>query len=127
VNLEFTPATMTPPGLSLGAIDAAELLAYRLCDPRCLLAMESAPGDPKACTCTCGGRWHAALVLATVLPQPWTCSECGGVAEDCARAEAAGGACCPHCRHPEFVRLTAAAVVAELAAVVAEPRNGAGS
>lgn len=109
-------------------IEAADLLHARLCDPRCLLAMESPPGDRKACTCVCGGRWHAALVFAEVLPQPWMCPECGGAPEDCARArqqperedlgvrmEIGTRGCCPDCGHTPDVlayarRFLAAAV-----------------
>lgn len=92
-----------------GPVEAAELLAYRLCDPRCLLAMESAPGDTTACTCACGGRYHAALVFAEVLPQPWMCPSCQQAPEDCCRvrAVAGGGPCCDDCGHTPPVLDTA--------------------
>jgi hypothetical protein len=94
--------------------DAAYLLFAGLCDPRCLLAMNTPPGDTSSCTCVCGGRYHAALVFHDVMPQPWFCPECGGAPEDCvrfrdawlARIEAegdpgftTGGKCCPDCGH----------------------------
>jgi hypothetical protein len=74
-------------------VEACDLLDARLCDPRCLLAMDTPPGT--ACACRCGGRWHAALVFATVNEQPWVCPACAGVPEDCVRR----GRCCPECGH----------------------------
>lgn len=99
--------------------EAADLLFARLCDPRCLLAMDTQPGTP--CSCSCGGRWHAALVFAPVLPQPWCCPECGAVAEDCARARTAPvvaeqGACCSLCAHPPYVLDAARHIIDELTA-----------
>ena len=49
-------------------MDVIELLAFKHCDARCLLAMDT-PRGWKGCTCTCRGRYHAALVDVVDVPQ----------------------------------------------------------